>query len=181
MGRVADGLNTVTVTVTSPDGFVKAQVKAKQPKHLLFRPGSFDAYERIGLEHQLGRLAGLCFVGYQRAVREITDTAGLRVPLDPKHARTPEQRGYLEELATLTVIGPKKDRPIVFGINGPTAWRCRIAPNILQEYPEPEFVTACLTAAEEFMTRFEFEKMVLRNKHFGSGRLNTTGLRPWDD
>lgn len=181
MGRVADKLAALTITTTSPDGSIRARVKAKRPEQLAFRPRTFESYDVSELERQLGRLASLSFVGYRRGVKEVVDEAGLNVPFEPQHARTLAQRGYLEDLSRLTVIGPKRDRPVVFAINGPTNWHCRVTDAGFENLSQPEFVTACLTAARDFITCFEFEKTVLRNKHFGNGKLNVTGMRPFQD
>lgn len=181
MGEVADRLSAMTIVTTSPDGAIIARVKAKHPDSVEFRTGAYPRYKKSDLEYQLAALARMSFTRYQKDVGRIMEDAGLDVPLDPRRARNIGQRDYLRALATLKVIGPRRDRLVVFGVNGTANFRCRLAPETLDDLDESAFVAACLTGAREFMSFFEFEKRVLRTKLTSGKEPNLTGVRRWWD
>ena len=181
MGQVADRLAAMTITVSSPDGGVEARIRHRDPRSVTFAPGRYQQYEYDELERQLAALARRCFVGYQRGVSTIMAATSVDVVLEPERARNPAQAAYLREVAKLRVYGPRRDRALVFGVEGTAHWRCRLAPGVLDRLSQVEFEAACLTAGREFLRFFEFEKLVLRNKHLGARRLNLTGRRRWWD
>lgn len=175
MGKLAEKLDALTITVSSPDSMIRARVKAGRPEAIAFRSGAYDAYQRSNLEHQLARTASLCFVGHQRGTAQLMDQFGVDWPTDPRKAWSLGQKTYLTEVSRLTVIGPTENAPVAFAVSGIANWRCRIAEDALETLTEKEFVAATLTAANEQVRRLTRAKAVLRAQHLNRNRPHAPG------
>jgi hypothetical protein len=177
VGEVADRLESLTVTVSSPDGNIEAQVIGGQPRSLTFRADAYQQYTEPTLAHQLARIATLLFVGRDREVRQIIEDAGLHRVRQPSEAADEAQRRYLEEIRQIHAIGMGPRELVRFEATGMLDWRCDIADGTLRYLSEPEFIGEVMGAAQALLQHHRYETALLRNEHFGSGRAEATRER----
>ncbi|MEV0649461.1 hypothetical protein AB0I28_29810 [Phytomonospora sp. NPDC050363] len=167
MGEVADRLAALTVRVSSPDGNVRATVKAGLLESVRFRPGAYADYTEDGLAWQIGRAATLLYVGHERGVAQIMREAGLNRRKDPAQARDEAERRYLEKVFTIpaTATGPRGQ--VRLSTVGMLSWACRIKTGALALLREDEFVAEAGATAGEILRRTAYEAALLKDECFG--------------
>jgi hypothetical protein len=168
MGRLAERLAALTVSVRSPDGRIEARSMAENLAEVTFSPGAYERYTEPDLEHQLARTATLLYVGHDRAVQQAMEEAGLRRATEPSRARDDAQRRYLEAARRISVIGSGSRELVSFETAGMASWQCRIAAGALQRVPEWEFIAEVTEAARDVLQRNRLEKGMLKNEFFGT-------------
>lgn len=144
MAAIADDLNAIVVTVTSPDGRIEGRVESLQHITLRFVHESYEQYYRHrdaeSLAHQLGRGARLMAAAYQKARREVMRVhnferySTLRQPFSSRH------REYLERAAKLTAHGTSPAREIQVSTVGLLDFHVSIAPDVLERHEERRFL-----------------------------------------
>jgi hypothetical protein len=177
MGEVADRLESVTVTVSSPDGNIEAHVVGGQPRSLTVRAGAYQRYSESDLAHQLARTAALLFVGRDREVQQIMEDAGLHRARQPSEATDEAQRRYLSALPHIYATGQGPRGLVRLEATGLVQWHCDIAEGTLRQLSESEFVAEVMGAARDLLQNHRYETALLRNEHFGSGRAEATQER----
>lgn len=174
MGEVAERLEDLSVTVSSPDGNIEARVRGGQARSLRFREGAYPRYTEAALAHQLARTATLLFVGHDRGVQEVMDKAGLHRPRRPSAAIDEAQRRYLAALPEIYATGVGPRELVRLDATGLMHWRCEIAQGTLRFLSEPEFIAEVMGAGQALLRHHRYETALLRNEHFGSGLAEAT-------
>jgi hypothetical protein len=177
VGEVADRLKDLSVTVSSPDGNIQAQVVGGRPRPLTFRTGAYKRYTETQLAHQLARTATLLFVGRDRGVQAIMEEAGLHRPRRPSEALDEAQRRYLAALPNIYATGLGPRELVRFETTGLVHWQCTIADGALRYLSEREFVGEVMGAAQKVLDNHRYETALLRNEHFGSRLADATRER----
>lgn len=177
MGEVADQLEDLSVTVSSPDGNIEAQVTGGQARSLRFREGAYQRYTEAELAHQLARTATLLFVGHDRGVQKIVEDAGLHRPRGPEQAIDETHRRYLAELPNIYATGLGPREMVRFEATGLVQWRCDIAQGTIRYLSEPEFIAEVIGAAQALLRDHRYETGLLRNEHYGSSWAEATKER----
>jgi hypothetical protein len=177
VGEVAERLEDLSVTVSSPDGNIEAQVRGAQARSLLFREGAYQRYSEAELAHQLARTATLLFVGRDRTVQEIMEKAGLHRPRRPSEAVDEAQRRYLIELPQIHATGVGPRELVRLEATGLMHWHCEIAQGTLRYLSESEFLAEVMGAGQALLRNHRYETALLRNEHFGSGLAEATRER----
>src|SRR5512142_3522521 len=170
MAGVAEDLDNVVVTVTSPDGRIEGRVKSLRSVSLRFL---FDSYERYYrhrdaevLAHQLGRGAMLMGAAYQKARREVMLAHGFerysvaRPPYSPRH------REYLERGAELTAYGSSPNAEIRVRTVGLVDFRVRIAPDVLARHDGGAFMQLAKGAMSDLQANYKRVHTELRHELF---------------
>jgi hypothetical protein len=177
VGEVADQLEDLSVTVSSPDGNIEARVTGGQARSLGFREGAYQRYSESELAHQLARTATLLFVGHDRGVQKIMEDAGLHRPRGPAQAIDDAQRRYLAELPNIYATGLGPRELVRFEATGLVQWRCDIAEGAIRYLSEHEFIAEVIGAAQDLLRDHRYETALLRNEHFGSAWSEVTRER----
>jgi hypothetical protein len=167
----------LTVTVSSPDGNIEAQVIGGQPRSLTFRAGAYQRYTEPTVAHQLARIATLLFVGRDREVQQVMEDAGLHRPRHPSEAADEAQRRYLSELPRVYATGQGPRGLVRLEATGLMQWRCDVTEGTVRHLSEFEFVAEVMGAARDLLQNHRYETALLRNEHFGSGRAEATQER----
>lgn len=168
MGRLAERLAALTVSVSSPDGNIQARSRAGELAEITFSPEAYPRYGETELAHQLARTATLLYVGHERAVQQTMEEVGLRRATDPAHARDESQRRFLEAVQKISVTGSGSRELVTFEIAGMASWQCWVAAGTLQQLPEWEFIAEVTEAARAVLQRTSLEKAYLKNEFFGT-------------
>jgi hypothetical protein len=168
VGRLAERLAALTVSVTSPDGSIQARSRGGQLAGLTFRPSAYPRYSETDLAHQLARTATLLYIGHERAVQQTMEEFGLRRATEPSHARDEAQRRFLEAVQKIAVTGSGSRELVTFEIAGMASWQCWIAAGTPQRVPEREFVAEVTEAARDVLRKTTLEKAWLKNEFFGT-------------
>lgn len=166
MGQLYDQLTGLTVTVTSPDGNIKATIKGGRLESARFRPGTYQRYDERGLEHQLARLCTLAYTGYRRGTDKIHADNGMNVRRDPSEAADQAEREYIERVHSITVVGAGPSNLVRFKTAGMMNWRCRIADGTVGWLKEGEFVREGSSAIDEVLTKTADLARLLRDEYF---------------
>jgi hypothetical protein len=156
-----DPLDTLTVTVRSPDSNIEAEVDSGYRVKLRFRPGALRDYVEFTLEHQLGQLARLAWVAYQREYRAAVEAAG-RVVND----WDPKRRDYREALAQVEVSAVSDGGYVEVGSVGLERWTCRIQPGLLAQISEDRFAAEVESAVANLMTQHQHQVALLKDEYF---------------
>lgn len=175
MGQLYDQLTGLTVTVTSPDGNVRAVVKGGQLERAQFRPGSYQGYSERNLEHQLVRLCTLAYTGYQRGSDRVHAEHDMVVLRDPEQARDQAEREYIERVHSITVVGAGPSRHVRFKTSGMMNWQCRIADGTLASLTEDQFLQEGSSAIQEVLRKTADLGRLLKDEYFN--RELPKGLR----
>ncbi|GAA2700047.1 hypothetical protein [Actinoplanes palleronii] len=144
MGTIANDLNEIVVTVTSPDGRVQGRAESLQYLTLRFLHDSYEGYYRhrdaAVLAHQLGRAATLMSTAYQKARREVMsahDFERSSVLQPPFHSR---HREYNERGLKITAQGGSPDGEIRVTTTGLLDFDVRIRHDVLDRLGERPFL-----------------------------------------
>jgi hypothetical protein len=167
MAGIADDLNAIVVTVTSPDGRIEGRAESPQYITLRFLYDSYELYYRHEgaelLAHQLGRGATLMAAAYLKARREVMRSHGFEryTALSPPY--TSRHREYLERGATITAHGSSPDREIEVTTVGLIDFQVRIAPDVPAQHPSPEFLRMADTAMRDL--RQDYQRALSELRH----------------
>jgi hypothetical protein len=153
MAAIADDLNAIVVTATSPDGRIEGRVESLRYITLRFVHDSYERHyrhhEAESLAHQLGRGATLMATAYQKARREVMRAhsferySTLRPPFSSRH------REYLERGAKLSAHGSSPDQEIQVTTVGLLDFHVSIAPDVLERHEERRFLQLADTAMRD--------------------------------
>ncbi|HEY8471528.1 MAG TPA: hypothetical protein VIL37_02705 [Natronosporangium sp.] len=177
MGEVAERLADLTVTVSSPDGNIEAEVYGGRVRWLEFRPGAYQRYDESELAHQLERLATLAFVNHDRGVQKIMEDVGLHRPRGPAEARDEAHRRYLADLPNIHATGVGPRQLVRFEATGLLNWRCDIVQGTLRQLSEQQFIAEVIDAAQALLQQHRYETGLLRNEIFGLAWTEATKQR----
>lgn len=156
-----DPLDSLVLTVRSPDSNIEAEVDIDYHIELRFRAGSFHHYNEAMLEHQLSQLARLAWVGYQREYLAAVEASG-RVIND----WNPKRRAYREALANIEVSAASRGGHIEVHSVGLERWSCRIEPGTLARLGQERFVAEAESAVANLVTQYVHRVVLLKDEHF---------------
>jgi hypothetical protein len=158
---MADSLDSMAITVRSPDSNIEAEVDIDYQVKLRFRAGSFHQYSEFTLEHQLGQLSRLAWAAYQRDYLAAVEASG-RVIND----WNPKRRAYREALATIEVNAVSAGGQVEVSSVGLERWTCRIEPGTLARLGEDGFVAEAESAVANLITQYVHRVVLLKDEHF---------------
>ncbi|GAA4919750.1 hypothetical protein LX16_4310 [Stackebrandtia albiflava] len=161
-------LNSLKVTVTSPDNQIKAHLVAGEQLTLAFRPNTYERYDEDRLSDQLAKLATLAWVGYRRGWKQAkADTRGVPVSEVEEQHWDARYRRYDEDIANLVAQGSSRSGLIQLRSKGLAYWKVRIAPGTLRQLDEPAFVRETVGAFAALQRDSKMKTTVLKDRHFG--------------
>lgn len=156
-----DPLDSLSVTVRSPDGNIEAEFDRRFRVTLRFRPGALRQYTEFTLEHQLGQASRLAWVAYQREYRAAIEAAG-RVVND----WNPKRRAYREALMKISVSAESDGGYVRVSCDGLERWTFRIQAGTLAQLAEDRVVAEIESAVANAGTEFEHETVLLKDEYF---------------
>lgn len=167
MGSVADRLDSMVVTVSSPDGQITATLSNGDQVTFGFRPGSYERYPERTLEFQLARLAASIWVGYQRGYRRaLDDAAGAAVSTDGM-VRGSKRDRFRQDQAQLVAEGTSTSGRIRASSQGLMHWRVTIASGAVRALTEDEFLAEVGEAARSLLANYYEQVRQLKDEYFG--------------
>ena len=159
MARIADDLNSVVVTVTSPDGRIEGRVESLEYTSLKFLYDSYEQYYRHRdaevLAHQLGRGATLMGTAYQKARREVMLAHGFERYSAARPPYSARHREYLERGAELTARGSSPNDEIRVRTVALIDYEVRIASDVLRHHNEQEFMMLANSAMKDLQANYK--------------------------
>jgi hypothetical protein len=158
---MSNPLDTLTVTVRSPDANIEAEVDSRYRVKLRFRPGSLRQYSEFTLEHQLGQLSRLVAAAYLRAYRAASEAAG-RIAND----WDPKRRAYREALTQIEVSAVSDGGHLEVSSVGLERWTCRIQPGALAQLTEDRFAAEADSAVANAVTQYQHRVVLLKDEYF---------------
>ncbi|HWS34085.1 MAG TPA: hypothetical protein VN408_15240 [Actinoplanes sp.] len=168
MSAIANELNAIVVTATSPDRRIEGRVESMQYITLRFRHDSYEQHYRHRdvetLAHQLARGATLMATTYQKARREVMAAHGFerystrRPPFSSRH------REYLERGARLTAYGSSSEQEVRIMAIGLLDFDVRIAPGVLDRCGERDFLRLADSAAKDLQAEHRRVHAELRHE-----------------
>jgi hypothetical protein len=181
VGNVADHLDSLTVRVTSPDNRIMARLANRTQVTFEFRPGAYDEFDERTLEYQLGKLCRLMWVGYTRGYSRAMEKLGLNFRMNPKYAKTPQERRFLTERTQVVAIGATEKRLVRIKTVGLIEWEFRITDGTIKKVAEPEFLLDLHTAGRTLMRDFNKRMVFLKDDCYDMGlarQLRSKGIEP---
>jgi hypothetical protein len=168
MDSLADQFSRMTVTATSPDGQISAEVSWEgRVLSLKFRPGAYHRYTEVTVAHQLAQTATLLWTRQRRYYREIIDATFENPIHDDAPDIDPRQRTYLDRLGKIIAEGASRDNSVRIRTEGMTRWEFTVAEGALRKLPEPEFVTQTSDAVAALLTHHRSQMLLLRDDVYG--------------
>jgi hypothetical protein len=158
---MTDPLDSMAVSVRSPDSNIEAEVDLDYRVQLRFRAGSFLRYNEATLEHQLSQLSRLAWAAYQRDYLAAVEASG-RVIND----WNPKRRAYREALANIKVTAGSNGGQVEVSSVGLERWTCRIEPGTLARLGEVRFVAEAESAVANLITQYVHRVVLLKDEHF---------------
>lgn len=177
MAFIADDLNAIDVTVTSPDGRIEGRAETLRYISMRFLYDSYESYYRDRgpelLAHQLARGATLLSAAYQKARREVMAAhrferySAVRPPDSPRH------REYLERGAKLTARGGSPDEKVKVTTVALTEFDVTIASRVLHDHDEQAFMRLAHAAMDDMRRDYERAHTELRRELYLKYRDST--------
>jgi hypothetical protein len=153
VANIANDLNEIAVTVTSPDGRIEGRAESLKYLSVRFLHGSYEHYYRHRdpetLASQLARAATLMSTAYQRSRREVMAGHGferystMRPPFRTRH------RELLERGAHLTARGSSGDGGIQVTTTGLVDFQITIGRDVLDRHDEKGFLQLANRAMDD--------------------------------
>jgi hypothetical protein len=168
MAAIADDLNAIVVTATSPDGRIEGRVESLKYITLRFLHDSYERYYRHHdaelLAHQLGRGATLMAAAYQKARREVTFAHSFERYTMARPPYSSRHREYLERGARLTARGSSPDQEIQVVTVGLIDFQVRIVPEVLYHHEQQKFLQLANEAMKDFRQNHQRVHTELRHE-----------------
>ncbi|BCJ40590.1 hypothetical protein GCM10010168_74220 [Actinoplanes ianthinogenes] len=167
MGSIEHDLNAVVATATSPDGRIEGRTESLQYRTLRFLHNSYERYYRSRdaelLAHQLGRVATLMAVAYQKARRDVMLAHGFERSSAMRPPFTSRHREYLERGATLAARGSSPGDEIQVTTTGLIAFEVSVAPG-LERHDEQAFLRFADQAMNDLHADYQRVHTALRQE-----------------
>jgi DNA-binding protein YbaB len=156
-----DPLDTLSVTVRSPDSNIEAEFDRRFRVSLRFRPGALQQYSEFTLEHQLVQLSRLAWVAYQREYRAAIEASGRIVnDWDPK------RRAYREALMQIETTGTSDGGYVEVTCAGLERWSVRIQPGAISQLPADRLAAEIQSAVANAGAQYEHRAVLLKDEYF---------------
>lgn len=158
---MTDPLDSLRVTVVSPDSQIEAEFDRRFRVRLRFRPGALQRYNEFTLEHQLGQLSRLAFVAYQRRYRAAVEESG-RVVND----WDPKRRAYREALMQIEATGVSDGGYVEVSCSGVDRWSARLHPGVLAQLPPDRLIAEIESAVAHAGEEYQHRSVLLKDEYF---------------
>jgi hypothetical protein len=166
-------LDRMVITVTSPDGNIRATINNAVHVDVEFLPGAFPRYDERRLGQQLARLGVNTFIGFKRGRAEAyrrsyamsaeeAERAG-RPSADPRRAR------YEEQLDQLRGEGRSAGGVIHVTTVGMLRWSVEIRPGSIHRLGEERFLAEIHSALDSLLNDRQLKIIMLKAEHFDLG------------
>lgn len=167
MDTVAQRIDKMNVTVTSPDGNIRATLVNRNRIGLEFRSGAYEAYAKPSIEHQLERLALLLWSGYRKGYNAIlNDGRSDRPERRTVVPRDEAQRRFYQAVSEIHVRAKSPSQVVRMQTIGMQRWKVRLSDDALT-LPELRFGQEVLQAGGDVLNRFRGRIAQLKEEHFG--------------
>jgi hypothetical protein len=163
----------MVITVTSPDGNIRARIDNAVQVDVEFLPGSFPRYDEPRLARQLARLGVNTFIGFKRGRTEAYRRAyamsaeeaerAARPSTDPRRVR------YEEQLDRLRGEGRSAGGVIEVTTVGMLRWSVDIRPGSIRRLGEEEFLAEIHSALDSLLNDRNLKIIMLKAEHFDLG------------
>lgn len=170
MGIMADRLNKMVVTVSSPDGQIEGVLRDRDAVSVEFRVGTYRRYQERTLEYQLARLATLLWTGYQRGYNDAVAAATGRPVQDGRHLWDARRRAFRDAQAATVAEGMSVGERVFITNTGMLSWQVVIKDGTIAAVDEKEFAVECVSAFDRLMMDYRHKMALLRAEHYGTGR-----------
>jgi hypothetical protein len=158
VGVLADRLDSMQVTSTSPDGQIAGVLRNRTEVFIAFRPGSYGRYSESVLADQLGALARLLWAGRTREYYAALSEAFGETITGESPAISERDRYYRAAREELVAEGLSSDGLVYVGVQGMRTWAVRVAEGTIRELDEHEFATRVYEASHA-MINDQFAKI----------------------
>ncbi|MGH8877535.1 MAG: hypothetical protein ACRD0P_09370 [Stackebrandtia sp.] len=165
--RMLDKMEQVTVTVTSPDGRLKAATRGDFLVEFAFHgKAGLDGYDADALGHQIVAMLRAIAEGRRRAVREAYARAG-KILLDRDRPHwDADRRRYRTALGELSTSAHSSGEMIRIGIRGDRAdFKIRIDPGLVAAGDDRAFLVELHSAYAAAISRFRSNRSALLKEH----------------
>lgn len=167
MSIIADRLDNMDITVSSPDGNIDGRYRRRGELTLEFRGNAYERYRQHTLEHQLARLATLLWTGYQREYdTAVSEVVGHPVK-DERHLWDANRRRYREAQRETAASGMSAGGRVYVENTGMLTWHVVIRDGTLGELAAAEFASECVSAFGALMNDYRSKMAALRAEHYG--------------
>lgn len=168
MGIMADRLDSLVITATSPDERFQAVYSEKDGLELRFRDGAYRHYTERGLERQLGQVANRLWTGYERGYYAALSDA-LGEPAErPRTFADAGQRRFTAERDETLIEGMSTGGYVYVCHTGCRNWCVVIRDGALAALDETGFSAEADSARHRMDRDCDIKTARLRVKHFAS-------------
>lgn len=167
MGILADRLDSMVVTVSSPDGRVVGELRKRGELDVSFLGNGCRQYTERGLEHQLNRLLDSLWAEHRRGFDAALAEALGRPVEKPREPWDANQRRFEADQAETAAEGMSERACIFMKTTAMVSWDVVIRDGTLTELDDAEFVEELLSANRALHTDYHTKMARLRVKHYG--------------
>jgi hypothetical protein len=163
----------VLASAASPDGNIHVRIGRPEDIEVTFSRGAYRRYDEGTLARQLGRLAALGWVAYDRARTEEHRRAlgrgteefaeDMRYPKDERRQR------YDADLAAVEAQGGSPSGLVRVRAKGMLQWRVAIEPGALRRLAEDGFLRELNAAVHALFTDREVQITVIKSRYYDLG------------
>lgn len=169
---ITDYLDTMVVTVTSPDGNIRARVHDYTEVDVEIRPGSFGKYDEDGLAAQLTRLGLTTWVAYHRgrtaAYQKTEGLTDAELAEAERPSEDPQRRAYEKELNAIEGLGVSPGRTITIRTKGMMSWKVEVLPGTIAK-GERAFLAEIHGAIVDLLADRRHQIIALKSRYFDLG------------
>jgi hypothetical protein len=166
-------LDRMVITVTSPDGNIRATINNAVHVDVEFLPGAFPRYDEYRLGQQLARLGVNTFIGFKRgrteAYRRSYGLSAEEAERAGQPSTDPRRLRYEEELDRLRGEGRSTGGVIHVSTIGMLRWAVEIRPGSIHRLGEERFLAEIHSALDSLLTDRQVKIIMLKAEHFDLG------------
>lgn len=168
MGVLADLLDALVVTVSSPDGQITAVLRNRRELDVSFVDGGYRKYTERSLEHQLSRLLVSLWNEHRRGCDAALAEA-LGHPVEkPRESWDTNERRFKAERVETVAEGMSRQKCIFMRTTALMSWDVVVRDGTLIKLDEAEFTADLLSAYRVLYPNYHAKLAELRAKHLTS-------------
>ena len=169
MSDLASQFASTTITGTSPDGNIKAEVSWDgHIRSLTFRPGTYRDYSEQTLSRQLSRLATLLWTRQRQYYREFINAAFTNPIHDDAPDIDPHRREYRQRRDQIVATGQSADGLIRIRFEAGQHWRVHISEAALQRHTERSILADLSEATTQVVVACKTQVARLKKEIYAS-------------
>lgn len=166
MGEITDRVDRMVVRATSPDNNIMAAFTGGRTLEIQFRPGTYRAYSRHGLQHQLSQLGPLVFTGYRRGLNQVIQSVtGSTEPASEDWDAN--RRRYRQAQEKLVARAFSPNRRLRAQAEGLLHWTVEIKDGTLAELSEADFCREASKLVDRVLNDHNIKIGELQKRHLG--------------